>query len=140
MDKKKEKNKDSIPLFAYVTFEESTGAHRAMQVYRDTWISYWFLSGRKMFKGKRLHVERSPEPSIIIWENLGYTDYHRFRRRVITWIISIILLVLSAIATFSSRAFEQRAQNSGGDVDCPIGYDSLSEEQQLEYSQNNPGN
>ena len=71
LDKKVRKNKESIPLLAYVTFEESLGAHRALQIYRDTWWSYWFMDENRRFKGMRPHLERSPQPSIIIWENLG---------------------------------------------------------------------
>lgn len=133
------KDKEFVPLFAYVTFEESIGAHRALQIYRDTWLSYWFMDSSKLFKGNRLHLERSPQPSIIIWENLGYSKWHRYRRRAFTWIVSIALLFFSAICTFSTRAYEQRAQNTGGEKDCPAGFDSWSEEDQLTYAEDNAG-
>ncbi|CAM9142203.1 unnamed protein product, partial [Ectocarpus fasciculatus] len=139
LDKKVRKNKESVPLFAYVTFEESLGAHRALQIYRDTWWSYWFMEESKLFKGLRPHLERSPQPSIIIWENLGYDAKQRGQRRALTWLLSVALLVLSAITTFSSRAIEQNAQNEGGEEECPIGYDSWSQEEQIEYSEENPG-
>lgn len=139
LSKQLQKNKESIPLFAYVTFAESLGAHRALQIYRDTWLSYWFMKPKKLLKGSKPQLRRSPQPSIIIWENLGYSEKQRAQRRAFTWMISIALLLISAICTFSSRAFEQKAQNEGGNDECPVGYDSWSKEEQIEYSEDHPG-
>lgn len=139
LQKKVKKKKLPAPLFAYITFEQSVGAHRAIQIYRDSWLTYWFMDEKRRFQGCRLKVHKSPQPSVIIWENLGYSAWHRFRRRALTWIISIALLVLSAICSFTSRAFEQRAQNAGGQEPCPEGFDSLSKEDQRSYAKDNPG-
>ncbi len=139
LQKKHKDSRTSIPLLAFVTFEESVGAHRALQLYRISWWTYWFMESSKRFKGCRLKLERSPEPSTIIWENLGYSRWSRLKRRLLTWSFSILLLLFSAVTSFTDRAVQQSAQNHGGNAPCPNAFDSWSRDQQLQYSQANSG-
>jgi hypothetical protein len=97
------------------------------------------MDAKKLIGGLRPRLERSPQPSIIIWENLGYSSKQRSQRRALTWAVSIALLALSAVTTFSSRALEQKAQNEGGELECPPGYASWPAEEQMAYSDDHPG-
>lgn len=140
MKKRVEKgSKHDEVLYAFVTFEEAVGSQVAIQIYRDSLWSYFYMSPEKRFKGHRIRVTRAPPPSTIIWENLKYSRCDRFTRRVGTWAISIMLLLISAIASFSSRALEQQAQIAGGDLACPGGFNTWSREDQKAYAESNPG-
>lgn len=46
-------------------------------------------------QGKALHVQAAMEPSTILWENLDSTDTIRWIRRIITFLVSISLLLFS---------------------------------------------
>jgi hypothetical protein len=126
-------------LYAYVTFEEAVGSQVAIQMYRESLWSYFYMSPEKRFRSHRIRVTRAPPPSTIIWENLRYTQLERAGRRIGTWGISIMLLFLSAIASFSARALEQQAQDAGGSVACPVGFNTWSREEQKQYAESNPG-
>lgn len=46
------------------------------------------------FNGKKIKVERSPEPSDIFWENLNIKPYQRCKRVTLTYILTFIVLLL----------------------------------------------
>eukprot|EP01031_Cornospumella_fuschlensis_P017931 gene17931-21937_t len=87
-----------------------------------------------------LRVKEAPEPSVIIWENLSYTWWDKTKRKMLTTIGALLLIVISLIMVFSSKYLEESAQNNGneaGDL-CPQGWNSLSENEQKDYVEENP--
>jgi hypothetical protein len=46
------------------------------------------------FKGKKLYVDRSPEPNDLIWENLGFSHLHRIYQKFKTLILTSMLLAV----------------------------------------------
>lgn len=55
-----------------------------------------------------LHVEKAPEPTDIIWENLEFTFFNRFKRKILIYLVALCLLIIS----FISLLFISRAQGS----------------------------
>lgn len=47
-----------------------------------------------LFKGNDLYIERAPEPNDIIWDNLGYSDSFKLKRRTITNLLTLCLLII----------------------------------------------
>ena len=47
-----------------------------------------------------LYVKRAPEPNDVIWENLGFSNAFRFKRRVFTNIATLLVLVVCFIIIF----------------------------------------
>lgn len=57
------------------------------------WICCKDISKEYMsFHNETLFVERAPEPNDIIWENLGYSDSFKIKRRFITNLLTLALL------------------------------------------------
>lgn len=120
------------PIYAFVTFEKALGARLAVKAYNKSLLGYIRMPESLRFKGNALTVKNAPEPSTIIWENLKYRAIFRFQRRLITNIITILLLVISAIANIGAKSVEQRATNKGGTAFCPEDFTSWSNEAQEE--------
>jgi len=47
------------------------------------------------FKGQRVHVRRAPEPTDVLWPNLGYTKQERNRTRILSNSITLFMIILS---------------------------------------------
>lgn len=82
------------------------------------------------FKGSKLIVQEAADPSTILWENLKYRRVDRFQRRVLTIVVTIILLAISLFVSIISRTIDQSAADGGGDQICPAGFSKLPIEEQ----------
>ena len=52
-------------------------------------------------------MEGSPEPSTILWENLAYDKWVSGRRRVLTSIIALLMILISLALIFSAKYLDQ---------------------------------
>lgn len=85
---------------AFIVFRSNEGVARAEQAYMlSSWTRGWlWLTCRskqyreKYFLGNYLRVKKAIDPSLILWENLGYTRKERFIRTSITSVVAIILV------------------------------------------------
>ena len=50
-----------------------------------------------MFKGKFLKVERAIDPSLILWQNYGYSSRNRCFRRILSLFIAILMICIAII-------------------------------------------
>ena len=89
--------------YAFVTFEKEEHAQKALKQLSFTSLiqNFFFIigcyscfSGKKFRNKVRLNVRRAPEPSDIIWENLGTPHSEKTKRRFITNIVSVIVIVI----------------------------------------------
>ena len=58
------------------------------------------------FEGKTLYVSRAPEPNDIFWENLGFSHRYRFKKKVVTLMITMVVLAFCFSITFSISYFQ----------------------------------
>eukprot|EP00742_Colponemidia_sp_Colp-10_P003796 GILJ01004043.1.p1 GENE.GILJ01004043.1~~GILJ01004043.1.p1 ORF type:complete len:1123 (-),score=165.75 GILJ01004043.1:136-3504(-) len=77
-------------LCAFVTFEHDEGFQRCLAA-----IGGVFVSKQFKFQGKRVRAAQAPEPSDIIWENLGVSPFEQFLRKTFTAFIAFLLLCIS---------------------------------------------
>jgi hypothetical protein len=66
-----------------------------------------------------LKVVRAPEPSTILWENLGSSLANRFARRAFTTALSAALLFASFALLWWASYQQKAASKTGGDNLCP---------------------
>ena len=59
-----------------------------------------FKADQKTYKGKIISVKRAPEPTDVIWENLGYTSLYRFKALLKTNLGALITLIACCAAIF----------------------------------------
>lgn len=123
-------NTTDKPLYAFITFENAIAARLAVRAYNKSIWGYLRMKRSLQYKKARLSVAAASEPSTIIWENLKYAKIDRGKRRIVSTVISLILLAISAIANIIARGLEQNASSAGGDEFCPDGFFSLSAEEQ----------
>ena len=118
------------PLYAYITFENSIAARLAVRAYNKSIWGYLRMKKSLMYKKARLSVAAATEPSTIIWENLKYNKLARGKRRVVSTIVAIVLLAISAFANIVARGLEQNASSEGGEDFCPEKFFDASKEEQ----------
>lgn len=53
-----------------------------------------FYSSKQFLKGKFISIDRAPEPTDVVWENLGYSRM-KWKRRILSDLLTISLIVLS---------------------------------------------
>eukprot|EP00357_Protocruzia_adherens_P031247 CAMPEP_0115022088 /NCGR_PEP_ID=MMETSP0216-20121206/31305_1 /TAXON_ID=223996 /ORGANISM="Protocruzia adherens, Strain Boccale" /LENGTH=1152 /DNA_ID=CAMNT_0002394631 /DNA_START=120 /DNA_END=3578 /DNA_ORIENTATION=- len=89
---------------AFVTMRLQTDAEQTHQLWSvSIFTKLWYIILSKccgsqqtfQFKGRILSAERAPEPSDVMWENLGVTGAKRFRNTLTTSIATLILLGLA---------------------------------------------
>ena len=118
------------PLYAFITFENAIAARLAVRAYNKSVWGYLRMKRSLMYNIARLSVAAAAEPSTIIWENLKYSKMMRGKRRVISTLVTLVLLAISAVANVIARGLEQNASSEGGDELCPDGFFDLSTEEQ----------
>ncbi len=118
------------PVKAFVTFEETSAAEIVIKHYYRTMFSHFCVKPELLYKETLITVDKAPEPSTVIWENLAYTSLDRFWRMSLTNIIMICLIIIAMIVTFTTRVIQQSIENEGGSDECPVNFNSLSSEEQ----------
>jgi hypothetical protein len=101
---------------AFVTFNCQESAARCIDDYADsdTWLGKLYQPKPLLFKGTHtLTVSQAPEPTDILWENVGVTTSQRTRRIVAVYALMVVILLLSIAANIGVRigaaAFESAA-------------------------------
>lgn len=85
-----------------VTFDKAEQAAFVIEEYGkvrfDSWTDYvtaWFGTTSEQFRGKEVFIERAPEPTDFLWENLAVSSWDRFKKRSFTKIMTLLLIVVS---------------------------------------------
>ena len=94
-----------------VTFDKAHHAAYIIEQFNKAKIGgglyYHFLAfigaSSHVFNGKRVYIERAPEPTDILWENLGCSPWEKFRKRSMTKVIAagMILTTFGLIAAIN---------------------------------------
>lgn len=67
----------------------------------------------------QLKVEHAPDPSTILWENLGTGLWNRIARRLFTTVLSILLVFVSFLLLCWASYQQKKAIKQGGSTLCP---------------------
>lgn len=107
---------NSASLFTgrvFVTFEDSKHYSEYYGYFSHSMVGKIFSSLRYFFshtfcaccfsdrtrhmisKKYKFKVEEAPEPTDIIWENLEYSDLSRFVRKIVTYTISLLIVLIN---------------------------------------------
>ncbi|CAG9334203.1 unnamed protein product [Blepharisma stoltei] len=105
--------------FAFVTFTRQENSKEFLQFWPNGFWSNFsnFLSSicmntnNVLFNGRFLKIEKAPEPSDIIWENLNATACQKHTKRAVTFILTTFLLAGSFLLVFLTKK-AQRDQYS----------------------------
>ena len=62
--------------------------------------------------GKRLRVERAPEPANILWENFGHPAWTVIVRRVISALASFVLIICTVAAFVAAEGYRGSAPST----------------------------
>jgi hypothetical protein len=96
-------------LAAFVTFDHQDAFVHALSVYKSA--SWLCMDPALRFKGHRLRLEPAPEPSLILWENLGFGRLARLRRKAVTVVLAGSLILISIVFYFIARYFQVSSWN-----------------------------
>lgn len=76
----------------------------ALSVYKSA--SWLCMDPALRFKGHRLRLEPAPEPSLILWENLGFGRLARLRRKAVAIVLAGSLIGVSVVLYFVARYYQ----------------------------------
>ena len=112
MEKSMVKGKDKSKFIgvAFVTFSTQTDAeicqsklgYSSLQIFKEK-LRTCCCKGKpklKPFRGSYLTIERAPEPSDIYWENLNVPLFERFKKTLVTFIMTAAVLAVCFFITF----------------------------------------
>lgn len=95
----------------FVTFKDTIDHSAYSDIFPDSFLSYIFAylhyivahyvfcccysqkKKTRLSKVLRMSVEVAPEPTDVIWENLEYSDSQRFRRTLLVYFITVLLVL-----------------------------------------------
>jgi hypothetical protein len=115
---------------AYVVFRSMEGAARVRSAFSTYTCTRVFSkcccrkrweknTGRKYFLGKWLDIKEACDPSIILWENLGYSDCNRLIRTLFVILISAGLVFSTLIGIFYTREWDKSLKESANvGIEC----------------------
>lgn len=129
-------------VYAYITFNKSTDRDIAYDAYhKNTLYAYLFnKTKRLLLNNQLLVVNHAPEPSVILWENLQYSYYERWKRRGVTIILSLFFIIITLAMIFSSKYLQEKASNNGykSASVCPGDFTTWTITEQQNYVDQNP--
>jgi len=104
---------------AYVTFRSMEGYFRAKNVFTQSlparcWLKCTCRGSRyreKLFENKYLKVSSAMDPSLILWENLGYSQQARTVRVAVTSFIAFLLLVICSLINLYGADSDESIQS-----------------------------
>jgi hypothetical protein len=112
---------------AFVTFDTEQGFLKAIKAYQLSWVRKGPCFPRPLrFKGMRIKAVPAPEPSTILWENLGVGKWERLRRKVQTTMLALCLVAFSIVFTLKAREVQQSAMDEGGLNECPADWEDMT--------------
>lgn len=62
----------------------------------DYFISLFWTNSERINE-KKVRAKRAPEPTDILWENVGYTPREKFMKRIITNSVTAVLIIFSFV-------------------------------------------
>mmetsp|Transcript_29425 Transcript_29425/g.39160 ORF Transcript_29425/g.39160 Transcript_29425/m.39160 type:complete len:110 (+) Transcript_29425:145-474(+) len=71
-----------------------------------------------MFHNRWLIVDKAIEPSLIMWENLGYNKRDRCFRICITALAAAILLAITMMFILAIRSYDSELRNFAPVINC----------------------
>ena len=104
----------------FVTFDDEEGALRALDTYPPSRVLWCCQSSRKRLDGNRIWVERAPDPTNIWWENLGVHECKRCGLRLLTSVVSFLVILVSFGVIFALKNQQTVFANKYPDVDCSL--------------------
>lgn len=54
----------------------------------------WFYGKRLKYRGSPVLVSRAPEPTDILWENVGYSFFEKFKSRFATTLLTFFIIAI----------------------------------------------
>ena len=73
-----------------------------------------FISRFDKLAGKVVVVKRAPEPTDILWENLGYTSLERLKKRLVSNLVMVILIAIGFSIVMLINWAQDRVKNGIG--------------------------
>jgi len=88
---------------AFVVFNTQTETNEVIQKFKMTHLEKAFSSiinkfcanTRRSYNGQVIKVDRAPEPFDVFWENLGLDWWEVAKKRILTNIVSVLLLAVT---------------------------------------------
>jgi RNA recognition motif-containing protein len=118
IEEKKEEDKEikisADPVAAFITFQYSESMARCLEDYEkyDSFPYNLVYPDKLLFEGKRLRIEKSPEPDEILWENLEVSDGERFVLQTRTNIATIILIMVCFALIVQAKIYKDVFRDS----------------------------
>ena len=110
-----------LALAAFVTFSTEMGMVKCLNMYPDLgWLNRMTMGRFRRMEGSgtRLRVLKAPEPSEIIWENLGIKYISRIFRMLLTSALTLALLIASFVMIYKGQVEQMNAEMKYPDTDC----------------------
>ncbi|CAD8085698.1 unnamed protein product [Paramecium sonneborni] len=95
---------------AFVTFQtkkqlETIIEYTKLTQWELVWTAILKIFGKTLDKGfyfkyNLIQITRAPEPDDVFWENCGYNLKYKIKQRIISWIITSVLLISSFFILF----------------------------------------
>jgi hypothetical protein len=73
---------------------------------------------RKLFFERWLQVEHAINPSLIMWQNLGYSKVDRCFRIILTSLVSLILIVATMFVVLGQSAINTQINQISPQINC----------------------
>ena len=102
---------------AFVAFHTQSQVKAVLRTWKAHVISRFFYSlcfrsGPRVFNNRALNIQRAPEPTDIIWENLRFSRVNRLIRQIATLVILAAILVCSCFILIGLAEWQRDMRDS----------------------------
>lgn len=101
-------NKKYSAGMAFVSFRYKGDRDEFISRYESTFFNTYIIPTKGFqYKGKSIQVYEAPEPTDVLWNNLGQSIWFVIKRRVFTYVGSLMLIAISFFIVLSLKNFQK---------------------------------
>ena len=107
-------HKDHFTGIAYISFRFMADADKVTDKY-EMGNTAWFLNGCKYklkYHDQKIRIEKAPEATEVLWQNLHYTFRQQVNRKLITLSVSVLILAASFGIIFGLKYLNYKAKKA----------------------------
>lgn len=109
----------------YVTFRSEEGAARLLRAYqmgtfKQNLLMCCFRNNiqNKLFYEHFLRVDKAIDPTLIMWQNLGYSKASRRFRTAFMWLVSVLLILGTMYVVMQQALLNKSINQISPQIDC----------------------
>lgn len=106
------KNKSKFSGRAFVVFHSVDDCNKVFNFEKQPFRKFWRITKSICNQMDRIYPVRADDPKDIIWENMALSDCWKLARRILTIIVSLVMIVMNFFVCYFINTVKSNMQSA----------------------------